>query len=254
MTGISTNMMLIHSSQFPIVKRTAATNGDQSRGDGRTIKLADPAGEITEWQLHYSELSDDEAGQLQQFFLAAEGTLNRFTFLDPTANLLAWSGKLTNGLVEGSAADGERRSGGLAANECGRRSADDFAEHRGAGGYHLLLQRYVGARGSRVTVTMLARESDSGARVATADWRRITARRRRWTSRRSGWRYRPGCRSRCAECKWRRRRAHRRADERRRGGVYEGARFRDDALDDRRNGSEQAFLHGEHRPCNPSLN
>jgi len=63
-------------------------------GDGRTVRMADPAGEITEWQLRYSELSDAEIDVLQGFFLAAEGALQEFTFLDPTANLLAWSDRL----------------------------------------------------------------------------------------------------------------------------------------------------------------
>ncbi|HMC60468.1 MAG TPA: hypothetical protein VKJ01_14860 [Candidatus Solibacter sp.] len=62
--------------------------------DGSSVKLADPNGEVTEWQLPYSDLSDGEIGALEQFFAAAEGTLNGFTFLDPTANLLAWSDKL----------------------------------------------------------------------------------------------------------------------------------------------------------------
>jgi hypothetical protein len=35
-------------------------------------------------------------GRLLQFFAAAEGTLNNFTFVDPTANLFAWSDDLSN--------------------------------------------------------------------------------------------------------------------------------------------------------------
>jgi hypothetical protein len=62
--------------------------------DGSSVKLADPNGEVTEWQLLYADLSDGEIGALEAFFAAAEGSLNGFTFLDPTANLLAWSGKL----------------------------------------------------------------------------------------------------------------------------------------------------------------
>ncbi len=62
--------------------------------DGSSVKLPDPNGEVTEWQLLYSELSDGEIGALEEFFAAAEGTLNGFTFLDPTANLFAWSSKL----------------------------------------------------------------------------------------------------------------------------------------------------------------
>ena len=58
--------------------------------------MADPAGATVEWQLQYANLSDTELAALQQFFTAMEGSLNSFTFLDPAANLLAWSEDLTN--------------------------------------------------------------------------------------------------------------------------------------------------------------
>jgi hypothetical protein len=60
------------------------------------FKLADPAGVITEWSLSYSGLTDRELRTLEAFFAAAEGTLNGFTFVDPTANLLAWSEQFDN--------------------------------------------------------------------------------------------------------------------------------------------------------------
>ena len=81
-------------AHFPIVKRRRRRTVINRAADGRTIKLADPAGEITEWRLDYADLSDEEADGLQQFFLAAEGSLQEFVFVDPTANLLEWSGKL----------------------------------------------------------------------------------------------------------------------------------------------------------------
>jgi hypothetical protein len=64
--------------------------------DGSSIKLADPPGGLTEWQLQYEGLSDTELSYLQQFFTATEGSLNGFTFVDPVGNLLAWSEELTN--------------------------------------------------------------------------------------------------------------------------------------------------------------
>ena len=64
--------------------------------DGSTVRLADPAGELTDWMLSYAELSDGEIQLLQDFFVAAEGRLNSFTFLDPTSNLLAWSEDYSN--------------------------------------------------------------------------------------------------------------------------------------------------------------
>src|SRR5437870_4219017 len=83
-------------SQFPVRKRRRQRTVINRAADGSSIRLADPAGEVTEWLLEYSELSDDELTILQQFFASAEGALNGFTFLDPTANLLAWSEQLTN--------------------------------------------------------------------------------------------------------------------------------------------------------------
>ena len=83
-------------SQFPVQKRRRLRTVVNTSLDGRAIKLADPGAETTEWQLAYAGLTDDEIAALQQFFAASEGTLNSFTFLDPTANLFAWSDQLDN--------------------------------------------------------------------------------------------------------------------------------------------------------------
>src|SRR5438132_6108057 len=81
-------------SQFPVRKQRRKRTVVNTAPDGSSIKLADPNGEVTEWQLSYSDLSDTETSALEEFFKIAEGSLNGFTFLDPTANLLAWSDKL----------------------------------------------------------------------------------------------------------------------------------------------------------------
>jgi hypothetical protein len=85
--------------QFPVVKRRTARTVLNRMADGRSIRLADPGGEITEWQLKYGELSDDEAQLLEGFFTAAEGTLNSFLFVDPLANLLDASAWVTGPLL-----------------------------------------------------------------------------------------------------------------------------------------------------------
>lgn len=85
-------------SQFPVQKRHRMRSIVNTAADGTAIKLADPGAETVEWQLHYAGLSDAEVAALVQFFDAAEGTLNSFIFPDPTANLLAWSGDLSNGV------------------------------------------------------------------------------------------------------------------------------------------------------------
>ena len=82
--------------QFPVQKTRRARTVVNQAADGSRIKLEDPAAEVTEWQLSYTDLSDDEAETLRTFFHDAEGTLNGFTFLDPVGNLLAWSEQLDN--------------------------------------------------------------------------------------------------------------------------------------------------------------
>jgi hypothetical protein len=80
--------------QYPVQKRRRLRTVVNSLADGSSVKLADAAGAITEWELQYTGLSDAEASALQQFFEAAEGSLNPFTFLDPMGNLFAWSDQL----------------------------------------------------------------------------------------------------------------------------------------------------------------
>jgi hypothetical protein len=81
------------SAQFPLRKRSRTRTVRNRCLDGREIKLADPAGYRTEWELTFQELTDAEAQSIEQFFIAMEGPLTPFTFLDPSANLLAWSGR-----------------------------------------------------------------------------------------------------------------------------------------------------------------
>jgi hypothetical protein len=83
-------------SQYPLRKTRRQRTVVNRAADGSSIRLADPTAEVGEWLLRYAELSDDELAALQQFFISAGGSLNGFTFLDPSANLLAWSEDLTN--------------------------------------------------------------------------------------------------------------------------------------------------------------
>ncbi len=83
-------------SQFPIQKTTKMRTVLNAASDGSTIKLADPSGEIVGWQLQYAGLSDPELASIERFFAQSEGSLNAFTFVDPTANLFAQSGNLAD--------------------------------------------------------------------------------------------------------------------------------------------------------------
>jgi hypothetical protein len=96
-------MMLIYPqlttgalTQYRIVKTRQERTIQNTLADGSVIRVADPAGAAVQWKLQYTALSDTERQTLEQFFTTAEGTLNEFTFLDPSANLLAWSEDLSN--------------------------------------------------------------------------------------------------------------------------------------------------------------
>jgi hypothetical protein len=89
---------------YPVVRRRTLRTVVNRAADGSSIRLADPPGGSISWRLEYSGLSDGELATLEQFFVSAEGTLNGFTFLDPAANLLASSGALDHAVwVKGPA-------------------------------------------------------------------------------------------------------------------------------------------------------
>jgi hypothetical protein len=81
-------------AQFPITRRRQLRTSTAVAEDGRRYKRADAAGDVLEWQLTYEGLSDDEVARLEDFFVAVKGRLAGFTFVDPAANLLAWSEQL----------------------------------------------------------------------------------------------------------------------------------------------------------------
>ena len=99
-------------SQFPIVKQRRPRTVVNAAADGSSVKLADRAGATIGWQIGYANLNDAELAALRQFFTEMEGSLITFTFLDPVANLLAWSEDLTNAVWQ--AAPFLSLSGGVA--------------------------------------------------------------------------------------------------------------------------------------------
>ena len=166
-------------SQFPVQKRRRLRTVANTSLDGRAIKLADPGAEIAEWQLEYAGLTDAEAAALQEFFAATEGTLNSFTFLDPTANLFAWSDKLDDLAwakqpflsVAGGIADPAggtnawhlTDSGGGAQNICQTLSAP--------AGYVYCLSAF--ARSTQPVAATLLHGSNRADRTLGTNWRRI---------------------------------------------------------------------------------
>lgn len=159
-------------TQFPVVKRRQMRTVVNRAADGRAVRLADPAGAVTEWQLQYTDLSDEEAAMLESFFAAAEGTLNGFTFLDPAANLLAWSGKLDEAVwLKGPVLALNSTTDGWHLSNPGGGAQSITQTLAAPPGYVYCLSAEVrGANGG--SVTMLA-GGQRAERTLTGDWQRI---------------------------------------------------------------------------------
>ena len=166
-------------SQFPLRKQRRTRTVTNMAADGSSIKLADPNGAITEWQLQYEGLSDTELSNLQQFFAAAEGSLNGFTFLDPAGNLLAWSEDLTNAVWEagpflasaGGATDPFGGSGAFHLTNSGEGAQSVSQTLNVPAGYIYSLSVYVQAA-QPTTVTLLLGSNRAPA-TAGPNWTRI---------------------------------------------------------------------------------
>ncbi len=167
--------------QFPVRKRRRRRTVVNASADGRVVKFADPAGEVTEWQLEYSNLTDAEALQLQQFFTAGEGSLNGFTFLDPAGNLLAWSDQLDNAVwqkaplltITGGVADpaGGTLAWRLANSGAGAQSIQQTLQ--APGGYLYCLSVWIQASTASI-VTLLA-GSGQVQQAVGSEWHRLVA-------------------------------------------------------------------------------
>lgn len=165
-------------AQFPIRKQQLQRTVVNAALDGSAIRLADPNGASTQWVLSYAGLTDSEREALETFFEAAEGSLNAFTFLDPTANLLAWSGQLTNAVWQagpmltptGGVADpaGGTSAWKLANSGAGTQSISQTLQ--APAGYEYCLSMYLRAD-QATTVTLLA-GSQQTEQPVTAGWTR----------------------------------------------------------------------------------
>jgi len=79
------------SAQYPIKRQLSQRTIMSAMEDGSVIALADTAARYLRWQIALRDLSDQELCALQSLFSAAQGNLLTFLFMDPAANLLAWS-------------------------------------------------------------------------------------------------------------------------------------------------------------------
>lgn len=79
--------------QYPLVKRVVYRTVRNAALDGSDDRWGDAEAGRLEWELRYEGLSHEEQERLEAFHREMEGRLGEFTFLDPTDNLLAWSGE-----------------------------------------------------------------------------------------------------------------------------------------------------------------
>jgi hypothetical protein len=80
------------TAQYPLLKRRICRTISSVTAEDRVLKLSDPNWSRLEWEMSFQALTTEERAELAAFHRAAEGCLGEFTFLDPTENLLAWSG------------------------------------------------------------------------------------------------------------------------------------------------------------------
>ena len=131
------------SVQYPFVKRRIFRTVVNTLADGSAAKLPDPGATMVAWELQFASLSGSERAKLEGFFHAVEGRLGSFTLLDPTENLLLWSGDLNAGVwtagpqlsVTGGVADPE---GGTSATHLANAGAasQSIAQSIEAPGWH----------------------------------------------------------------------------------------------------------------------
>jgi hypothetical protein len=214
-------------THFPIVRRRRRRTVVNAAEDGRAIKLADPAGSFTEWQLEYSELNDAEAGALEDFFVAAEGSLHEFVFVDPTANLLAWNAKLDEAvwtrdpLLAVSAGDGYTRLTNVGAGP--QSITQTIAD--GPAGFVYCFSAY--ARSENAASVHVLADGSEREQAIVPDWRRL-----RWSGAveeaRFGLRIGAGAVVDVRGLQVEAQAGASAARETTIGGIYKGARLRDD--------------------------
>lgn len=168
-------------TQFPAQKLRRKRTVVNELPDGSTVKLADPAGEVTEWQLPYAGLLDEEMSALQQFFEAAEGSLQEFTFLDPLGNLFSRSDELAHIAwskgpflsVTGGAPDPWGGTSAWLVQNSGAAAQSLTQTLAAPGGYQYCLSAYIQA--AVETPVTLLRGTDRADRIAKTDWSRATS-------------------------------------------------------------------------------
>ncbi len=170
-------------AQYPLRKTLLKRTIVNDCLDSRTVKLADVSAAAVEWQLNYAGLTEAEWNALKSLFLAAEGRLQTFVFLDPSDNLFRFSETLSStvwqqdGLLALSTGVtdplGTARATSLANSAAVSQNLSQTVEAAGWFGYSFSV--YV--RSSTTTAVILTRRTADGSDSRTENsgpaWRRL---------------------------------------------------------------------------------
>ena len=77
--------------QFPSVRKHTLRAASNPLRDGGLVSYADAGFSKVRWELAFRDVTDAEANGVASLFETVEGRRGTFTFIDPTANLLAHS-------------------------------------------------------------------------------------------------------------------------------------------------------------------
>ncbi len=173
------------SGQYPMVRKRTIRTVENTGIDAHSLKLGDPGGGFTLWELHYLGLTDVEWRAIADLFEATEGRLRSFTFLDPADNLLTHTDDLTaaewepDALLRLTPAVPDPHGTSLATRATNTAQIPQrilqYVEI--PANFHYCFSVY--ARSGQVATVRLERSSDSRwdstARVITPNWRRLVS-------------------------------------------------------------------------------
>lgn len=170
-------------AQYPLRKTLLKRTIVNDCLDSRTVKLADVAAAQVEWQLNYAGLTQTEWDSLKTLFLAAEGRLQTFVFLDPTDNLLRFSEELSSTVwekdplvqVTAGVSDplGTARATSVANSAVVSQKISQTVEAAGWFGYSFSVYVRSGAVGAVTLTRRTADGSDSITEITGPAWRRL---------------------------------------------------------------------------------
>jgi|SRR5579871_5455953 len=82
--------------QYPLERQLATRTIINLIESGESILMPDIPAQRQLWRLTFSALTDAEWAAIESLFESTRGMCGTFCFLDPTSNLMGWSGDVTN--------------------------------------------------------------------------------------------------------------------------------------------------------------